>query len=408
MINPTSLVFFPTVLTHSQLIMKRRTFLASTSALMLSQLASGCNAQSQAGLRVRLLQDSIPAQLSSGFRRTLKRSVTLKFDPETQLQNLYELLEAWKQQAQASNKEQPILPFVGRRTPAAANLVTMGDYWLEAAIKQELIQPLEIEQLQGWQQLPSQWQEIVRRDTSGQLLPSGPVWGAPYRWGTTVIVYHREKFKALGWTPTDWSDLWRPELRGRISLLDQPREVIGLTLKKLGFSYNTTDLNQVANLKDELRALHQQAKLYSSDNYLKPLVLEDTWLALGWSTDVVPLLARSPEIGAVVPLSGTALWTDVWVQPASSQTQEQQSLMQQWIEFCWQPKPAREISLFTNAVSPILINVKSPDLPPDLRQNRLLLPSSPVLEKSEFIKPIPASAVEQYLALWKEIRLATA
>ena len=46
----------------------------------------------------------------------------------------------------------------------------------------------------------------------------------------------KNKFEELGWKPKDWSDLWRTELRDRISLLDQPREVIGLTLKKMGFS----------------------------------------------------------------------------------------------------------------------------------------------------------------------------
>jgi putative spermidine/putrescine transport system substrate-binding protein len=93
------------------------------------------------------------------------------------------------------------------------------------------------------------WQEIVKRDRQGQVSNTGEVWGAPYRWGTTVIAYRRDKFRELGWTPKDWSDLWRPELRDRISVVDQPREVIGLTLKKLGRSYNTTNLSQVQTLK---------------------------------------------------------------------------------------------------------------------------------------------------------------
>jgi putative spermidine/putrescine transport system substrate-binding protein len=289
--------------------------------------------------------------------------------------------------------------------------VTLGDYWLESAIQQGLIQPLQVEGLRGWQQLPQAWQEIVKRDRQGQLSNTGEVWGAPYRWGTTVIAYRRDKFRELGWTPKDWSDLWRPELRDRISVVDQPREVIGLTLKKLGRSYNTTNLSQVQDLKEELLALHQQVKFYSSDYYLQPLALEDTWVAVGWSTDVIPVRSNDRQIDAVVPLSGTALWADLWVQPASAAvdsnttgTQEQQSLIQQWIDFCWQPKPANEISLFSNAASPIVTTLNPANIPQDVRENPVLLPDNSVLDKSEFLQPLPKAVDEEYQALWKEIR----
>jgi len=395
--------------------MDRRSFLVGAGLLALTQLTSGCSRSNKIALKVRLLKDSIPAQLLGDFRKALKNSAALKFDPEEQLQDLFTRLETWNQQAKAQNTQsQSPLPFIGRKTPAIADLVTLGDYWLEAAIEQKLIQPLEISELQGWKQLPSRWQELVKRDRSGKLDKSGPIWGAPYRWGTTAIVYRRDKFEDLGWIPKDWSDLWRPELRDRISLLNQPREIIGLTLKKLGFSYNTTNLSQVPNLKKELLALHQQVKFYSSDNYLEPLILEDTWLALAWSTDVLSLRSSYRQIEAVVPRSGTALWADLWVQPAqvatqsnSTETADLESLKKQWIDFCWQPKPAREISLFSHATSPIITDLNPADLPKDLRQNSLLLPDKSILDKSEFLKPLPKLADEEYQALWKEIRTSS-
>lgn len=390
-----------------------------TSALALSQLASGCNSQ-QASLRVQLLKNSIPAQLVGGFRQTLKQSAVLKFDPVEQLQDLFTLLNSWKQQAKETDSQQrqffpflEFLPFMGKKTPRRADLVTLGNYWLESAIQEQLIQPLDIEGLKGWQQLPTRWQQLVKRDHENQPSDSGLIWGAPYRWGTTVIAYDREKFKELGWTPQDWSDLWRPELRDRISLLDQPREVIGLVLKKLGHSYNTANINQVTNLKQELQSLHRQVKFYSSNHYLEPLVLGDTWLAVGWSTDALSVQSSYRQIEVVVPESGTALWADLWVKPASianqsnsEQTDERNSLVKQWIDFCWQPKSAIEISLFAKGISPAIANVNPKDLPKNLRENSLLSPDSPVFTKSEFLKPLPQSALEQYEALWNEIRLS--
>lgn len=393
--------------------MKRRSFLVGASALALGQLASGCNGQ-QESLKVRLLKDSLPAQLRDEFQKVLNQPATVNFDIEEQLKDLFKSLQTWKQQGGKQNPQgQLSLPFIGKKTPALANLVTLGDYWLEKAIQQELIQPLSIEELKGWQQLPRLWQEIVKRNSHGQLDKSGQVWGAPYRWGTTVIAYNRDKLKEEKLEPPkDWNDLWNLKFRGRISLLDQPREVIGLTLKKLGLSYNTTNLSQVKDLKKELLALHQQVKFYSSNNYLQPLILGDTYVAVGWSTDVLASASNYRQIEAVVPRSGTAIWADLWVQPASGaagetnsvETGDRQSLTKQWIDFCWQPKPAKEISLFSNATSPIILSIKPANLPKDLRENRLLLPETSVLDKSEFLKPLPKAAVEQYKALWKEIR----
>ncbi|GAC1490230.1 MAG: hypothetical protein NVS2B14_02210 [Chamaesiphon sp.] len=253
-------------------------------------------------------------------------------------------------------------------------------------------------------QLPQKWQALVKRNYQGQLDTSGQVWGTPYRWGSTVIAYRRDKFKSLGWIPTDWSDLWRPELRDRISLLDQYRETIGLTLKRLGYSYNTQQLDRIPDLKDTLQKLHRQVKFYSSDAYLQPLLLKDTWLAVGWSTDVLNVIKSDPQIAAVVPQSGTALWADLWVRPKFASSQSNLELVQEWIDFCWQPKPASEISLFSNAASPMLINMNPADIPKDVRENPLLMPNTQILQKSEFLDPLSDITEKQYRSLWEEIR----
>ncbi|MEP0886333.1 polyamine ABC transporter substrate-binding protein, partial [Trichocoleus sp. ST-U3] len=85
-------------------------------------------------------------------------------------------------------------------------------------------------------------------------------------------------------------------------------------------------------------------------------------------------------------------------------TQEQQSLIQQWIDFCWQPKPANEISLFSNAASPIVTTLNPANIPQDVRENPVLLPDNSVLDKSEFLQPLRKAVDEEYQALWKEIR----
>ncbi|BAU13215.1 hypothetical protein LEP3755_37540 [Leptolyngbya sp. NIES-3755] len=399
--------------------MDRRRFLFGIAAL--STTLSGCNNPNQSALRIRSLKNSIPVQLPNEFRKQLTEFKDTRIDikPEEQLRTLFANLQTWKQRmGKAVPDRNPILPFLAEQPEAIPDLVTMGDYWLPVAIRQQLIKPLDANAWKLWNQLPDRWKQVVTRDGQGNLLrakdrnnvPIVPtqVWGAPYRWGATVIVYRTDIFRDRNLTPPkDWADLWREDLRGRIALLDQPREIIGLTLKKLGQSYNTPDLTKVPNLESELSALNRQTKFYSSDSALQSLLIDDVWIAVAWSTDVLQAMKRNPSITGVFPSSGTALFTDLWVRPAGvilNPDKAVQSLAEQWINFCWQPSIAPQLSLFSQAASPILQTLDPATFPEQLRQNPLLVPPSEVLDRSEFLEPIRDQTIEQYRSLWAKVR----
>ncbi len=397
-------------------MMNRRSFLTGSVGLTLGNLLAGCTGQNHPGLNVQMLNGSIPPQVLSEFRKYLRQSsnpAKVNFSPESQIQTLFSLLQTWKQQSREKNPSTSSfwdwIPFLGnsqRRT--IPDLVTLGDYWLSQAIRQKLIQPLQPAKLNGWKSLvQAPWQLLVTRDSQGQPDPKGEVWAAPYRFGSTVIAYRQDIFKEKGLQPPeDWNDLWRPELKRQISLLDQPREVIGLVLKSLGASYNTSELGSVPELESKLQALQSQVKLYSSDAYLQPLLLGDTWLAVGWSTDVLPMMQRSQAIAAIIPKSGTALWADLWVRPAQSTTAIP-PLVWEWINFCWQPEIAAQLSLLSKATSPAILQTEPANLPLALRSSPLLWPKDETLEASEFLYPLPESKITEYQQVWKRLRQAS-
>ncbi|MEA5513233.1 extracellular solute-binding protein [Nodularia sp. UHCC 0506] len=384
--------------------LNRRSFLMSAGGLALSQMLVGCGNSNQTQLNIQLLRGSIPSQIVRKFRQSLQQQVQLNFSPVEQIPDLFKQLQGW--QNKSTTTDEPFwnrfIPFRKSQPKVVSDLVTLGDYWLKAAIEQKLIQPLEeteVNQLKQWSTLNERWQQLVKRDNQGNLDTQGNVWAAPYRWGSTMIVYHRQKLQSLGWTPEDWSDLWRDGLQQRISLLDQSREVIGLVLKKLGKSYNTENLDTIADLENELRTLNQQVKLYSSNNYLEPLIIGDTWLAVGWSSDIIPILSRYPQLAAVVPKSGTAMWADLWVRPTG---RKKDTFASQWIDFCWQPDIAKQISVLTRSNSPIISNIAQSDMQEPLRN--LLQSNHAVFDKSEFLLALPPSAMKQYETLFAKIK----
>jgi putative spermidine/putrescine transport system substrate-binding protein len=360
--------------------MDRRRFLVGVAGL--AATLTGCDGNAATALRLRSLKNSIPQQLLGEFHRQFKTAIDLK--PDEQLSTLFSHLQTWKQQPKPS---EPV-----------PDLVTLGDYWLSTAIRQGLIQPIEAKALPQWNQLPDLWQAIATRNDQGLIDPKGKIWGAPYRWGGTVIVYRADIFRDRRLQPpTDWADLWRPELKRRISLLDQPRETIGLTLKKLGKSYNLQDLRSVPNLEAELEQLHQQAKFYSSDHYLQPLLLGDTWVAVGWSNEVFQTQRRNNELAAVFPRSGTALWADLWVRPAVA-AGDRQTLLTDWVNFLWQPETAQQLSRLSYGASPMLQALKdAPDI-------QAFLPDPEARRRSEFLQPLAEASATLYRQLWERVR----
>ena len=77
---------------------------------------------------------------------------------------------------------------------------------------------------------------------------AGLAWGVPYMWNGTGIVYNRTVQPA----PARWADLWDVRLKGRLTMLDDPEDMLGACLKKLGHSFSTTDAT-------ELRAAEREA-----------------------------------------------------------------------------------------------------------------------------------------------------
>ncbi|XP_020211730.1 uncharacterized protein LOC109796471 [Cajanus cajan] len=135
------------------------------------------------------------------------------------------------------------------------------------------------------------------RNCEGEIDPKGDIWAAPYRWGCMVIAYKTNKFQKHKLAPIeDWADLWRPDLAGRISMVDSPREVVGAVLKYMGASYNTNDINAEVNggrdaVKHNLALLAKQVRLFDSS-------ISTTPGPKSGATPPSALIHRSPEFAS--------------------------------------------------------------------------------------------------------------
>jgi len=82
----------------------------------------------------------------------------------------------------------------------------------------------------------------------------GLEWCVPYMWFGTGIAFNR----SVTPPPSTWADLWSPRFKGRLTMLDDPEDVIGASLMKLRLPFGSTD---PAELHRAERELFQQKPL---------------------------------------------------------------------------------------------------------------------------------------------------
>jgi putative spermidine/putrescine transport system substrate-binding protein len=265
-------------------------------------LVSACSSPQSSKLWVEVLEGSLPPQVLKAFRQQLQPGSQIFFEGADQLAEIFQQLQQWQPQPPAPR------PLWQRwlRLPAASSsveglvpdLVTLGDYWLSAAVRQGLLQPLLVNELKQWSQLAPRWRDWVTRNRQGELDRQGQVWGAPYRVQGLMLAYQKSIFKQRQWQPMQWSDLWRPELKGRIAVPHHPRLVLSLVLKVLGYSVNDEGAMAKPEVQDQLQALYRQVRTFDSETSLKALINEDVWLAVGWSGDISAALSRYQTLRA--------------------------------------------------------------------------------------------------------------
>lgn len=395
-------------------LLGRRRWLAGAGATAIGMLLGGCGGGAPGDLTVLAPENAIPGQLLRAFRQATQArgdAATVSLKLLDTVERVAQRLQDWQRNPSGSDRAadwRSWIPFLRPESIGPVGGTTLlGQGWLALAQEQGWLQPWfgSIAGATGSISLGPRWEAVVRAgrsDQPDQTDRADSLWGIPYRWGTTALVYRPDKFAALGWEPQDWSDLWRPELRGKVMLLDRPREVIGLTLKRLGHSYNHPNPQQVDGLAAALTALNAQTLIYGAEDYIQPVLLGDAWVAVGWSNELVTALGRQRNLKAVVPRSGTALWADLWVRPAKAD-RDSETLAALWAGLAWQPAIARELAGWVDAAPAAWLEGDRSALTPQVQRD-LLLPSPEILERCEFIQPLAAGAIVQYQALWQAMR----
>jgi spermidine/putrescine transport system substrate-binding protein len=135
----------------------------------------------------------------------------------------------------------------------------------------------------------------------------------PYMWGTLGIGYRKSKVEG---TVDSWKFvLDDPRYAGRISLLGDAQNVLGVALKYLGYSYNSVKPEELKKAEELLIANKKNVKVYADDNGQDLLASGEVDLAQEWNGDIIQVMADDKDLAYVVPTEGSLLWQDTLAIP---------------------------------------------------------------------------------------------
>lgn len=181
-------------------------------------------------------------------------------------------------------------------------------------------------------------------------VPEGARFGVPYTWGILGIGYRDDLVDS---PPTSWADLFNPApaLKGRILMLQDSRELVGMALKSLGYSANSAEPAELDAAEKVLRRQKPFVRAYSYINLTEKsaLVTGSAAVAMVYNGDALTLQDINPSIRFVTPSEGTSLWGDYLTVPRKAANKD---LAHRFIDFLHRPEIAARNALFINYATP--------------------------------------------------------
>jgi spermidine/putrescine transport system substrate-binding protein len=264
-----------------------------------------------------------------------------------------------------------------------------SSYFVSIMEKQGMLQPIKHDLLPNLKNID----RAVPRITEDSAMHHS----VPYMVSATGFGFLKSRVKDV---KASWTIFDRVDLKGRITMLNDPREVLGAALKLLGYSINTTVDSQLAQARDVAIRWKRNIAKYESDQYKNGLVSGEFLLCQGYNGDVVQLMADNKDVGFLLPAEGTLIAVDNMVVLKES---KMVALAHTFINFMLDPAVSAENMEFLSYMAPNIEGKKL--LPETVRSNPAIILSDELIAHSEVLKDLGDDNAK-YNKYWDEIKAA--
>ena len=217
----------------------------------------------------------------------------------------------------------------------------------------------------------------------------------PYMHSATGILYSKKVTRA----PLAWADLWSDSYSHRVTMLDDPAEVFGAALKRLGDSVNSLDDGQLRAARDLAMKQKPLLRAYLNEEVRDQVVAGDVLVAQLWAQVGQVAIDNAPNLAFAFPNEGFPLYADNSVILRESKHQD---LAYDFIDYILRPEVAAKIAIEMRTAT--ANGAARAILPAAQRENTVLYPTPDVLARGEWFKALPVATQRLRDRYWTEIK----
>lgn len=269
------------------------------------------------------------------------------------------------------------------------DVVLVSDALMPRMIDQKLIQEINKDNIPNISQMDEEYLDLE--------IDPGNKYSVPYMFGTVGLIYNKDVVKE---EVNSWDILWDEKYKDRIFMFDTYRDTIGVALKKLGYSLNSTNQKEIDEAKELLLEQRRLVKpLYGVDNGTTMIPAGETDINMIWSGEGLNLQDEYPNLVYVVPEEGANFWIDSLCIPKNAKNVEG---AEKFINFVSDKKSALRIADEIGYTTP---NKEArQEQPESVRNNPNAYMPTEIMNRCEIYKDFSLDVKKMYDKAWIAIK----
>lgn len=214
------------------------------------------------------------------------------------------------------------------------DIIVPTDYVISYLSGDGFLEPIDRTKLPNYEFLDIRFREMDY-DYANQF-------SIPYFWGSVGIDYNQTYVTGL---PLSWNTMLDPtqiaHLRNRISILDDMRMTIGISLISLGYNPNTTNEEEIVEATNRLIAMLPHLRTIKSENLDVELNTDDVVISMYWSGSAAKAASSNKNLRFLLPSEGSIFFVDNLSIPVNSTSK---NLAFEFINFLLDPIVAARLT----------------------------------------------------------------
>lgn len=270
------------------------------------------------------------------------------------------------------------------------DVIIPSDYMVQKMIHEDMLAKIDYSKIPNY--------KYIGKDFKNLAYDPNNEYSVPYTWGTVGIMYNKKMVKE----PVDsWNILWDKKYKDKIIMVDSPRDAIGIALKKLGYSLNSTNSEQLLQARNELIKQKQEGliRAYMVDEVKDAMVSGEAALAVVWSGDAITMMDENPDLGFALPKEGSNKWFDAMAIPKNAPDKEN---AEKFINFLCDPENAAINAEYIGYSTPNVGALKL--LPKDITDNPVAYPPADKLKNFEVFVDLGDKKNKEIDQYWIEVK----